>query len=88
MAAATRKDISEWFDAGKKSGHHYMIVVCDSYDYEDYPVYTGSGRAFWDKYDYYSSGRAKMQSIMEVYNLKVDKKKQMAKQRNMNIPSR
>lgn len=37
--AATKEDIRSWLKRGKESGATHMIVVCDTYDHEDYPVY-------------------------------------------------
>ena len=37
--AATRKDIKTWFVEGKEKGATHMIIVCDSFSYEDYPVF-------------------------------------------------
>lgn len=81
---ASLSDISEWFDSGKKSGHHYMIIVCDTFDWEDYPVYTGEVD-FWTKYGKFVSG-AEMQKVMEVYNLKLDKMEQLNQDRVFNLP--
>ncbi len=44
-----------------------MIVVCDSFDHEDYPVYVDPGEDFWDVFAEYSGKN--MQRIMEVYDL-------------------
>ena len=33
--AATRSDISQWFDRGKKLGATHMLVVCDTLDWDD-----------------------------------------------------
>ena len=37
--AASLADIKEWFDTGQKLGATHMIVVCDTYDWDDFPVY-------------------------------------------------
>lgn len=83
--AATRSDISEWFDAGKKMGEAYMIVVC-SKDDECYPVCTGKG-TFWVKYNAYAKDEG-MWKIMAVYNLAVDKWQQLNQHRVFNVPER
>lgn len=36
--AATRMDILRWIDQRPEDATH-MIVVCDTYDWEDFPVY-------------------------------------------------
>lgn len=83
---ASKADISEWFDTGKKAGHSYMIVVCDTFDYEDFPVYTGKG-TFWVEYNGYAKNES-MWKIMEVYNLAVDKWQQLNQHRVFNLPER
>lgn len=66
--AANAADIQGWFRAGVKDKRTHMIVVCDTYDHDDYPVYVGKGDDFYVIYDRYSDGQ-NMQRIMEVYDL-------------------
>lgn len=65
--ATTPGMLKEWFDRGVEEGASHMIVVCDTFDHEDYPVYVGQGEDFWKKYDQYDG--KDMQRIMEVYDL-------------------
>jgi len=37
--AASRQDVDRWIDTAKKGKYHYIISVCDTFDYDDYPVY-------------------------------------------------
>lgn len=42
--ATTRNDINVWLTKfGNKDDHSHMIVVTDTYDYEDYPVFVARG---------------------------------------------
>lgn len=80
--AASREDISGWFDRGVRDGATHMIVVCDTFDWDDYPVYVQPGedaRTVASKY----MGQ-NMQRVMEVYSLKQDKAKQMTERRVFN----
>jgi hypothetical protein len=52
-----------WVSDGKANGHKYLIVVCDSFDYEDYPVYCDTDVELEQKTQYYRT--ASMQRIME-----------------------
>ena len=62
----TMNDIEQWLDnAGKDDTH--MLVVCDTFDYDDYPVYT---KDVHESIKHYHA--ASMQTIMEVYNLSMD----------------
>ena len=83
MSAATKAIIEEWFDRGVREKEEFMIVVCDTYDHDDYPVYT-SKKNYAKEYAEHNGEN--MQRIMEVYNLKMSKKKQMAERRAFNGP--
>lgn len=39
---ATYQEISQWFDDGKQQEKKYMLIICDTYDYEYYPLYFNS----------------------------------------------
>ena len=60
------QDLKRWFAAGVEAKASHMIVVCDTFDYEDYPVYAGLDN-FWRLYDEHDGKN--MQRIMEVYDL-------------------
>lgn len=63
----SRAEIKEWFEEAEQEGATHMIVVCDTFDYEDYPVFVMEGedpREAADKYD-----NKNMQKIMEVYSI-------------------
>lgn len=62
----TRSDIERWLDNSKPK-HTHMLVVCDTFDYGDYPVYTCDVHESIRKYQ-----DASMQTIMEVYDLSKD----------------
>ena len=80
--AASRQDISDWFDEGVSKGASHMIVVCDGWDYEDYPVFVAPEHDIQDVLPRY---RTNMQTIMEVYNLSMDKAEQLAARRVWNV---
>lgn len=66
--AATKQDISGWFDVGVAQGSTHLLVVCDTYDWEDYPVYAkddDDARKQYQKFHH-----SNMQKVMEVYDLK------------------
>lgn len=79
----TVADLSKWFQRGVGQNSDYMIVVCDTYDYTDYPVYVDAGE-FEEKYKEYKE--ASMQRIMEVYNLSSDMEEQLSQRRAFNCP--
>lgn len=67
--AATAKDIWRWFHTAEVSGNTHMIVVCDEYDWEDYPVYCTGEEEARKAYDEHN-GR-NMQRVMEVYKIEL-----------------
>jgi hypothetical protein len=79
--AATKGDLRGWFDRGVQQGAKYMIVVCDTFDWDDYPVFVSPDEdiaAAKKRYD-----GTNMQKIMEVYDLTADREAQMSQRRVM-----
>ena len=65
---ATKAEIAQWFEQGKKNSENtHMIVVCDTFNYEDYPVYVKNGESVQKIED--QCNRESMQKVMEVYDL-------------------
>lgn len=63
----TLEEIKQWAEEGLNKKASYMIVVCDTYDYEDYPVYVMPEEDLEKKKEHYDGNN--MQRIMEVYDL-------------------
>ncbi len=80
--AATRQDIRSWFDRGVKSKATHLIVVCDTFDHEDYPVFVQENENVHEKAKEFNGKN--MQRIMEVYNLSMDRDAQMDEHRAFN----
>jgi hypothetical protein len=83
--AASLADIAGWWDRGKEQKAAYMIVVCDTFDHDDYPVYVASGEDFWKKHAEHDGQN--MQRIMEVYDFSIPWSQQ-TKGLAMNTPPR
>lgn len=79
----TKAEISRWFDEGVAQGATHMAVVCDTFDYCDYPTYITEPDANKAK-DLISAKNQNMQRVMEVYNLTMDKDTQLAEHRAFN----
>ena len=79
----TKRQISNWFDEGKEQQSEYMIIVCDEFDWEDYPVFVDKIN-FQVKYN--ELDNKNMQKIMEVYDLQKDKEQQLNIHRVFNLP--
>jgi hypothetical protein len=63
----TKEDISSWIKLGQDQGATHLIVVCDTWDYTDYPVYVMPTEDVHTQYTHYNGPN--MQRVMEVYNL-------------------
>ncbi len=77
--SATRDDISEWFDAGVEAGATHMIIVCDTFDYSNFPKYVlphQNVRELADKERFKT-----LQNVDEVYDLRMSKAAQFAERR-------
>lgn len=67
----TRAEIDAWKTRGRAKGATHMIVVCDTFDHDDYPVYVLPGERLADKLARYDG--ANMQRVMEVVELQPGK---------------
>ena len=82
MEHTTQYDIQKWFERGISEGATHLIVVCDTFDYEDYPVFVMPGESVREKVSEYDG--KEMQKVMEVYNLKMDMQSQLNEHRSFN----
>jgi hypothetical protein len=71
--AVKRERIEEWFDKGIADGRKYMIVLCDTFDWEDYPEYFDTQEAVREK----TQSPGNMQKVMEVYDLTAQRDTQL-----------
>lgn len=75
----TKQELSEWFDAGVAQNATHMIVVCDTFEWDDYPVYVMPGEDVHAKVEHYDE--QSMQEVMEVYSLRLPKEAQLNEHR-------
>ena len=80
----TRSEIAFWFDQGVKEKKTHLLVVCDTFDHEDYPVFAESDDDAINKYAEYNGKN--MQRVMEVYDLKLSRTIQMGEFRAFHLP--
>lgn len=80
--AAQRAEIREWFLRGVKEKATHMIVVCDTFDHEDYPVFVKSNEDVRARESEYNGKN--MQRVMEVYNLRMEIEYQLNQMRAFN----
>lgn len=73
----TIEDIRYWIQQGQEEGATDMIVVCDTFDHSDYPVFCKTPTEAREKVGNPSS----MQKVMEYYNLTGDIEDQLSRRR-------
>ena len=67
---ATRQDIQGWLDRGKEEGRTHLIVVTDTYDHDNYPVYVSPHHDVYEIEKEYNGKN--MQHVEEIYWLAGD----------------
>ena len=82
--------LADWFERGKSMGATHLIVVCDTFDYEDYPVFVMPNEDVRKKAFEYGNDNGggkptivnnNMQRVMEVYSLSLPMDEQYAERR-------
>ena len=67
--SASRADVDRWIEEAKRKKAKYIISVCDTFDWDDYPVYVMPDEDLDEKKKPY---RINMQRINEVIEIKED----------------
>lgn len=83
MTATTKELLATWFDSGVAQGATHMVVVCDTFDYEDYPVYVSPNQDVGQVFREYDGPN--MAKVMEVYDLAKDRDSQLNEWRVFNF---
>lgn len=78
----TREDIREWFRRGVDCGATHLIVMRDTFSYEDYPIYIMPGQD--PRYDVSIRNGSNMQNVVEVYNMSKPIEPQLDERRSFN----
>ena len=79
----SKETISAWFQDGVKRGATHMLVVCDTFDHGDFPIYVMPGEDVRKKAKEHND-RDKMLRLMEVYKLGMDEDEQLNQGRAFN----
>lgn len=91
--STTRGQISKWFEEGKRMGATHMVVVCDTYDYSDFPIYVMPGedarkKAFEygdEQYGLPVKVNSNMSKVVEVYSMALPIEDQLKPHRVFNF---
>ena len=78
----SKHEIKQWLDEGIKKKATHCIIVCDTFNYEDYPVYVMPAQSSREIAEQYNSSA--MQKVMEVYDLRKDIFEQLGQERVFN----
>lgn len=73
--STTREDIRTWFKEGVAKGATHVVVVCDTFDYEDYPIFVMPADDVVKTASEHDGPN--MQKVMEVYDLGMDMEAQL-----------
>ena len=65
----SKEKIKEWFERGVEQKKTHLIVVCDTFEYSDYPVYFHGTAAEAKTFMLSNYNGQNMQKTMEVYCL-------------------
>lgn len=78
----TRADIEQWLER-RNDNHTHMLVVVDTFDYDDFPVFVSKEQDVNQVVD--SFRKKEMTRVMEVYNLNMDLQKQLGERFCFNL---
>lgn len=77
--ATSKEEIRNWLESAREAGcYTHVIVACDTFNYEDYPVNVRRGEDPQQEAHKYMGN---MQTVMEVYALHLDLEAQLAEHR-------
>lgn len=79
----TVSDITGWLNRARDKGATHLIVVCDTFEYSEYPVMVMPGEDARKKSREYDE--ESMQRVMEVYNIGMDWAEQLSERRAFNF---
>jgi hypothetical protein len=67
LMGTSKAELRNWVQAGQKKGATHVVIVCDTYDWEDYPIYVMPEEDVSLVVTAHSGKN--MQTVVEVYSL-------------------
>ena len=64
--AASRRDVDRWIETAKLGKCKYIISVCDTFDYDDYPVYCEDLNELQRRYPEYTKNMKRVNEIIRI----------------------
>lgn len=80
--ATTRQEIQDWLTSHNDGSHSHLIVVCDTYDWVDYPVPVKVTENVHEKVKAHDN--VNMQRVEEVYSYALPLEEQLQERRAFN----
>jgi hypothetical protein len=77
----SKEQIRVWLKRGVEQGASHVCVVCDTFDYEDYPVFVAPTESIESRVSGFHND--KWNRLMEVYDLSLDIESQLREDRAM-----
>ncbi len=74
-----------WFNDGRQMKAAFMVVIYDSLNARDYPIFIADPKKVKDAIK--DASRAPMQRLLEVYDLNEDRDIQLAENRTWRLPN-
>lgn len=68
--AATREEVDGWIKEAKENSIGYIISVCDTFDFDDYPVFCKGIKELDEKFVFYDG--VNMQKVNEIIRINAD----------------
>jgi len=68
--AASREDVDRWIELAKEKKYKYIISVCDTFDWDDYPVLCKDKEELQKKFPEYNG--TNMQRVNEIIRINED----------------
>ncbi len=79
----TKDQIRSWVERGKRHGASHVAIVCDTFDYEDFPVEVMPNEDVEARLAEYRGNDC--YRIMEVYKMSLDLESQLSERRAHHI---
>ena len=76
---ALLKEIKKWLEDAKSKGSGFLIVMCDTFDNDDYPIFIEKGEDI--KEEVKKLHRKDMQRAVEIYDMDKDLDSQIEEHR-------
>lgn len=84
----TKAEIRTWLKSAKEGGATHVIIVCDTFSHEDFPMPVLPDEDVHEKIAEYSNNAEKMTRVMEVYAMHLDIDAQLNERRAYHPESR